>query len=297
MFGMKRIFILVMLASAFIPIYSDSLIKIASTKILFGKAPNEIGLEKGGGEHWKPLFFSVGNDGLIYIPDFYKNRIAAFDSKGKLVRSIQVKEGISPRMNYFSLASSGRYVAFSDYTLYLIGKDGALVWKRQLGYGAIPESLYANGVGVFLVLPGDDERAIVFDYATNQPIGRYGFKNDSRGVPMIQSEGKANFTFSISDMKLIPESGFAKSAFSLLVNAYLVSVDASNKSLWKKKNEGSEEIYLFSATGKLEKRATIVYEQSETEGNGFWTTSDEKLAIYKNYFFDDYMLIVSYQFN
>jgi hypothetical protein len=47
-------------------------------------ANTQLGLVEGGGEHWKPLFFSVGNDGTIHIPDFYKARIAVYDKAGKL---------------------------------------------------------------------------------------------------------------------------------------------------------------------------------------------------------------------
>jgi hypothetical protein len=183
------------------------------------------------------------------FPDFHKNRIACFDLKGKLVKALAVKEGISPRMNYFSLAPKERYVTFGGYTLYLIGSDGSLIWKRQFGYGAIPENLFANDVGIFLVLPGGDGKAIVFDYVLNRPLGKYGFTNGEDGVPMIRTCGKGNFTFRLSEIVIMPESGFPKGGFHATSDAFLVYVDSANKSLWKKKSAGGEELFLFSATG------------------------------------------------
>jgi hypothetical protein len=295
--------IAMMMTRAYLPLAAEQLVEAGTTKIMFGKGANQVGLDKGGGEHWKPLFFSVDDRGLIHIPDFYKSRIAVFDAKGALSGSIEVKEGVSPRLNYFALTPSGRYVTFGDYTLYLIGKDGSLAWKKMLGYGAIPESIFANDIAIFLVLPGGDGRTIVFDYASNRPLGTFGFTDGTRGVPMVQSGSndpagkKGNFTFSLAQMRKIPESGFGKKAFVAKENASLVAIDGKNRSLWKKRHEDSENVYLFDSDGTLLHSGTIAYAESETEGNGFWTFTDGDMRIYKNYFYDDYMVIVAYEFD
>jgi hypothetical protein len=293
---MKHPFFLLLSLTLSMHVYSQNLVEVSSTKILFGLGENQVGVDKGGGEHWKPLFFSVDKTGVIHIPDFYKNRIVLFDVKGKLVKVLPVKEGISPRMNYFALAYSGRYVSFGDYTLFLLASDGSLVWKRQFGYGAIPEAVFANGVGIFLVLPDDDGRAIIFDYASDRPLGRYGFMDGKKGVPMIRSAENANFTFTFSYMSRIPNSISSKSAFQLKEDAFLVAIDASNRSLWKKQLDRSESIWLFSDKGALVKQGTIAYSDSSVEGNGFWTFADENMTVYKNYFYEDYMIITGYRF-
>jgi hypothetical protein len=294
-FKFKLVLLGIIFFSVFRMLNAGDLVEISRTKIFFGPGKTEVGIEKGGNEHWKPLFFSVDEKGIIHIPDFYKNRIILFDKKGALLESIPVKEGLSPRMNFFTLSPNGHYVTFSDSTLYLLGKNGLLSWKRFLGYGSTPETLYANKVAVFLALPGDDERCVIFDYASDRPLGRYGFMDGKKGIPMIRSENKTDFALTLSRMTTIPNSTIPPGSFAAKEDANLIRVDTANKSLWKKQHNKSETLYFFSEKGKLLNQGDIAYPESSTDGNGFWTFADENLNIYKNYFYDDYMLIVGYR--
>jgi hypothetical protein len=81
----KVLFILFLLIFTVFSTQAQNLTEISRTRIEFGPGKSQIGIEQGAGEHWKPLFFSVDDEGIIHIPDFYKNRIACFDKKGKLL--------------------------------------------------------------------------------------------------------------------------------------------------------------------------------------------------------------------
>ncbi|MBN2441417.1 MAG: hypothetical protein JXJ04_08720 [Spirochaetales bacterium] len=295
---MTRLILLFSLILLFMPLFcmSAHLEKLETVTIEFGKAEHQVGIDKGSGEHWKPLFFDVDEEGNIHIPDFYKARIIVIDKKGGLIKSKPCPKGISPRMNYFSRTSKGMYVTYGDYSLSLIDEKGNLIWDRMLGYGAIPRFIWANNVGIFLVLPGDDERSIVFDYYSNQPIGRFGFMDKNKGIPMVMTENNGRFTFTLSRMVNIPESGYPVGAFAADRDGYLLFVDAHNKSIFKKQGDKSEYFYLFSEKGTLLNKGTISYPEKGTRGTGFWTICDKDFHIYKNYFYEDYMEIVMYGF-
>jgi len=282
----------------FIPVIcmSQNLEKLETVKIEFGKSKYQIGIDKGGGEHWKPLFFDIDEAENIHIPDFYKARIVVINRKGKFIKTSPCPKGISPRMNYFSRTPGGKYVAYGDYTLSLIDENGALVWDRMLGYGVIPRFVWANNVGIFLVLAGNDERAIVFDYFSNQPIGRFGFMDGDKGIPMIMTKNNSQFAFTLSHMKKIPGSGYATGAFTADQDAYLLYIDENNRSLFKKQKEKTEYFYLFSDKGELIKKGVISFPDTGIQGTGFWTICDKDFRIYKNYFYEDYMEIVVYRF-
>ncbi|MBN1700032.1 MAG: hypothetical protein JW881_21155 [Spirochaetales bacterium] len=276
--------------------YSDGLKAEKRITIGFGKEENKIGIDTGGGEHWKPLFFSIDKTGFIHIPDFYKSRIAVFDGKGKLVAQKSCKEGISPRMNYFCLTPHGPYVTYSDYTLFLLNEDGSVKWKSMLGYGMIPRFLWANDLAIFIVFPGKDERAIVFDYLSSRPIGRFGFKAGEESIPMVMSKNKTQFTLTIDNMQKIPGMDVTNHAFNLEENAFLLFIDNDDKTLWKRRQGETEYIYLFSKSGGLEKEGVIHFPETEIEGTGFWTVCDNELHIYKNYFYENHMEIAVYSF-
>lgn len=277
-------------------LFSQALEKTETIVIEFGRGNTQVGIDKGGGEHWKPLFFDIDDQGNIHIPDFYKARIAVYNKKGEFLKEKPCPKGISPRMNYFCLTPKDQYVTYGDYTLSLIAEHGKLVWEKMPGYGAIPRFVWANEVAIFLVLPGKDERAIVFDYFSNRPIGKFGFMDGDKGIPMIASENDGQFTFSLKNMVKIPESGYPEEAFYLKENAYLVYVNKKNNSLWKTRKGKKEYYYLFSDKGRLMNKGIISFPDTGVEGTGFWTVCDKDLEIYKNYFYDDYMEIVMYEF-
>ena len=72
-------------------------------------------------------------------------------------------------------------------------------------------------------------------------------------------------------------------------------MDAAGNSLWKEKSETGKTILKYSKDGQLLSQGYIAF-QGDLPATGFWTTADDKLTVYKNYFFKDHMLIVGYGF-
>lgn len=141
----------------------------SETIIRFGRNIDEIGVDRGEGEIWKPLFFDVDKSGNIHIPDFYKGRVAIFKPDGQLYKEIVFPDGISPRMNYFCLNLDGTYTTYDNYTLYLINQVGETIWSNPMGLGAIPTRLYTDNRGVFIQFSGSN--IIQYGYSHNNPIG------------------------------------------------------------------------------------------------------------------------------
>lgn len=141
---------------------------ISETSILFGLARNEIGVDRGEGEIWKPLFFDVDREGNFHIPDFYKGRVAVFNNRGELIREMLVNEGISPRMNFFSLNHNGSYTTYDNYTLYNLNNSGEIIWKQNFGLGVIPSRVYTDSRGIFISFSGSNY--YMFNYSANNPV-------------------------------------------------------------------------------------------------------------------------------
>ncbi len=269
------------------------LVEVERIRIGLGRADGEIGIDRDGGEDWKPLFFDVDREGRIHVPDFYKGRIAVFDRQGRLARRKACPEGISPRMNFFCLAPDGAYVTFSDHHLYCLRADGSLAWKRDLGIGAIPSFILANEAGIFMELPFADGRSLVFDYSSDRPIGRFGYTVGEEGVAMIATPGQGRFTVRLSRMRGLV--GVAATAYRLPQEARLVRVDAGNRSLWQSKDGRTELYSLFSGTGELLRQGRLALPDG-APGSGFWTVADERLWIYRNHFLDAAMEIIACRF-
>ncbi|MBN2735514.1 MAG: hypothetical protein JXR70_00945 [Spirochaetales bacterium] len=261
--------------------------------IPFGSAENQITIDQGGGEHWKPLFFDIDAQGRIHIPDFYKSRIAVFDFKGKLQTSKPCPEGISSRMNFFALSSKNVYITFSDYTLYNLNALGKLNWKHQLGIGFIPASLYPGDQAIYLVPSGQDQRAIVYDFASNTPIGRMGFMKEGSGVAIVQSPSGKPYTLELSSMSRLPDNSIGPAQFQSEKKAHLLFIDTSDSSYWKAAADHYETLLVYDADGKKIREKNISYMNSETSGNAFWTVCRNN-HLYKNYFFDDHMIVAEY---
>ncbi len=306
-----------------------SLHEVERIRIGFGRENGQIGVDRGDGEEWKPLFFDVDREGRIHIPDFYKGRIAVFDRQGRLAEQKPCLEGISPRMNYFRLAPNGRYVTFGDHHLYCLRPDGALAWKREMGYGAVPSHVWANEIGIFLVLPFGDGRSLVFDYSSDRPLGRFGFQAGGEQVPLIATPGgdgppggrragsapagggpgdsgeaagvtpsgrRERFTFRLSRMRELAGGEERGDAFRLKEEAWLAGVDAENRSLWRWTKGRSENYALFSGSGALLRQGSLVIPDG-LPGTGFWTVADDRMRVYKSLYLESYMEIVVYQFS
>jgi hypothetical protein len=275
---------------------AQSLLSPAKTAVIpLGPNQNEIGIEKGEGEDWKPLFFSVDISGNIAIPDFYKGRIVLFTPEGKLIRGMQVSEGISPRMNYFGIAPSGGYVTYSDYTMYYLSAEGRVIWSHPFGIGAIPERIFPSATGIFALFPSistSRQGTIVFAFSSSQPIGTYGLTSSGRTIPLVSSDGGKPFALKLGEMSAIPEYG--PQGFQGPQNAVLQYISGDYTSLWSLRNEDGESFFLYSAKGALVSSGEIIFPEGET-GSGFWTFIKSDLTIYKNYYKDDAISITSYR--
>lgn len=140
----------------------------SNTKIYLGHEKNQISFDKSEDGIWLPIFFDIDNGENLHFPDFYKSRIAVFNKNGEVINSYSIEEGISPRMNYFSLNPDGTYTTFDNGSLYLLDENGTLLWKSELGLGTIPSTIYTDERGIFLNFL---DNYTYFSYSTNKPIG------------------------------------------------------------------------------------------------------------------------------
>lgn len=140
------IIILLFLSTITTQVYAD-------TEIQFGNNKDQISIDKSSEGIWKPLFFDVDQNSNIHIPDFFKGRIAIFTPEGKLYKELQINEGISSRMNYFALNQDNTYTTYDNYSLYLLSQEGTVIWKVQMGLGAIPQHIYRDNRGIFIKFP------------------------------------------------------------------------------------------------------------------------------------------------
>jgi hypothetical protein len=265
------------------------------TIISFGPGHTQIGIETGEEEHWKPLFFSIDGDGIIHIPDFYKNRIARFSKDGQFIGAEHCPEGISPRMNYFSIMPEGGYVTFDGGTLYCLNNDASLRWKHDFGIGMVPGGIYISASRVFLSFsshPGQDGRSVVFDSGSPRPIGRFGLIRENGNIALVQSSNGKVFSFGIANMSLIPGNN---NKYVSDINSCLVHISGDGKSIWSNQRQTSQTLTLFDTNGILKNKGTIVFPAGR-DGTGFWTYIDDNLVIYKNFFSDDHMIIAAYEF-
>jgi len=186
-------------------------------------------------------------------------------------------------------------VVYNDFTLFLIKSDGTLLWKNMLGIGVIPNFIWANEVAIFFVPPGGESRSVVFDYFNSKPIGSFGYTKEKLEIPMIMTKNDGQFTVKINYMQTIPNQKWQKGAFACEENPTLCYVDTLNNSLWKTSKGLIEQYYYYTNTGKLLFDAFLIIPETKVEGTGFWTFIDEKLQIYKNWFYEDYMEVVQYK--
>ncbi len=198
-------------------------------------------------------------------------------------------------MNYFGMSPQGTYVAFGDGSLFVIKKDGKLAWQYNFGYGIIPARIVPAPSALFLILPSHldkDGRAIIFTYGSATLLGRYGKELPGRKIPLIQWGENTAFTSLLKDMSALEG---LKDKFEGAAKAGFVSADKDGNSLWSEKSETGETIYLYSKGGDLVSKGYIAL-QGDMPATGFWTTADENLTVYKNYFFKDHMLVAGYRF-
>jgi hypothetical protein len=262
-----------------------------------GNAVGQIGYDAGEGEIWKPVFFAVDLNGNVHVPDFYKDRIAIFDSKGQLKAAIACNSGLSPSMSYFSLTPDGSYVTFDSSVLYLLERTGKMRWRYQFPLGTFLEGIYLGTKNAQLLPIATKEQGISvsFDYAGGQPSIDRGKILGGRTLTILWDLGKSEFTEILSDMALL-----AGNDRYLPPNAdkkyRLLKVTVDGMSVWSDNEGGWERILAFDAQGILMKSRTIAFDHL-TSGSGFWSYVTEDLKLYKVYFTEKAMEIHIYDLN
>lgn len=165
----------------------------SQVRIEYGKEHYQIGVSGEGDSLWLPLFFDVDELSQIHIPDFYKERIVIYNSQGEVVKILPVSEGISPRMNFFSLNFDGTYTSFDNHTLYLLDEKGQIIWKHSWGLGVLPSHIYSDERGIFISLM--DSEYYFFTYSSPaalggvKDIGLSGLEFPEEGYLIYQEEG------------------------------------------------------------------------------------------------------------
>ena len=290
---MRRIalwFYLLVLAA---PVTADGLVRDMEIAVPMGRGEHEIGVDEGGGERWMPLFFAVDEGERVYIPDFYNGRIAVFDGDGSLSGAVSIAAGISPRMNYFDRTDDGRFVTFDDGALYLLSRDGEVLWSRRFAAGMIPRTVVAADEALFVVFPQSSvagRGALVFDYASPEPTGWYGTSDAGRPIPLIRSRGR-DYALTLSDMPTVRGDGFRLNDF----DATFLAMGRGGDTLWHRREGAREYIYLVDPQGGVVHDGVIPIE-GELAGSGFWTAIGPGLRIWKAYYDPGVMRLVAYRF-
>ncbi|QEN04207.1 hypothetical protein EW093_05635 [Thiospirochaeta perfilievii] len=123
---------------------------LSDTTIYWGNNRNKISIDISDEGIWSPLYFDVDQNSNIHIPDFFKGRVAIFTPEGELLKEIKIKEGISSRMNYFSLNSNNTYTTYDNYSLYLLDSNGGVIWTKEYGLGSIPNKIFSDEFGIYI---------------------------------------------------------------------------------------------------------------------------------------------------
>ena len=271
------------------------LFPVCELRIPLGPAAGQIGVEKGDGEHWKPLFFSADADGNLYVPDFYKGRIAVFDARGAFRRAIPTAHGISPRMNYFTRTPEGLFVTFDGFTLFCLEPSGALRWTYRFPFGTIPQAVHVTDAGVFIVLPSPEDRgavSVVFGWNEGKLLGVLSRKTDGISVPIITAAGGTVFSPALSDTAQARTDGFTPDT-ALPGDLTLVSILPDGTSVWRS-DSARDSFYLLDRDGNLISEGTVPA-GADRDGS-FWTFVSETGSIWKNSFTEDTAVYTEYGF-
>ena len=118
----------------------------------FGSENSEIGILQTQSDFWYPHFFDIDSENNIYIPDFYKNRIAVFDEDGNFQDEIKTTSGIQPNMNYFKFVDKQYFITYCNSTLWVIDSKGILLYKYQFGIGSFPDNIICTKRYIFLYM-------------------------------------------------------------------------------------------------------------------------------------------------
>lgn len=216
--------------------FSEAILSPQSVVSLeFGDAPSKLGSSGSGEDDWKPLFFSVSEDGSIAVPDVNKGRIVLYSAKGVFIKAFPVDTAISPRMNYFAQSRNGCYVSFNDGALYCLTGSGSLLWRAPFPMGVFPKALYAGDDAVYFTVEEDD-----------------GVKSFS--IPYIPP-----FTAAES---VVSADGGTYSRTGVPAKARFLEANKNGRAVWLEKEEDAYAVYLTTADGKLISSGRIAWKPS-----------------------------------
>jgi hypothetical protein len=196
---------LLLILAAF-TINAQSAAIIAGRTIPLGDATGAIGTLGPDSEDWRPLFFAVDKDNNIYIPDYYKNRIAVYRSNGSFDRGIEVEAGISPRMNFFGRGPDGAFVAFNDSVLFCLEPNGKIRWNAPFPMGSLPSAIVLTDQGIFVrIADYEDKGALQLPWKPPFTANTASKTVGAKLFPVILSGSQA-FGFDLASMrKLDPD--------------------------------------------------------------------------------------------
>jgi hypothetical protein len=261
-----------------------------------GKEENQLGVDIGSNGTWKPLFFSIDEQGNVRIPDFYKSRIAIFDSHGRLIRSLSCPLGISPRMNYFAY-SKGVYITYDSNTLFCIREDGSIKWRFEFPPSVLFSNIFANTAGIQLFPSNTNKNpfSVYFGYDNSSPIELPARFMSGRYILILREAGGKEYSLDLSDMPLINGKGKYPSTASERMS--LVFVNSVGMSVWSERGLDSETVAVYNGVGNFLLIQVIRFGNTKEEGSGFWSYVTEDMKLYKAYFTEKTMEIQVYDLN
>jgi len=218
----------------------------------FGDAPSKLGSSGFGEDDWKLLFFSVGADDTIAVPDINKGRIALYSAKGVFIKAIPVTAAISSRMNFFAQSLNDNYVSFNDGALYSLTASGEVLWRAPFPMGVFPKALYAGGEAVYFAVEEiDGVKSFSIPYIPPFTATESVVVSDGGNLPRIRVSGFV-FGYTAADTaRLRTASGGTFSLSSVPAKARFLEAEKSGRAVWLEKEEDAYAVYNTTSDGKL----------------------------------------------
>lgn len=102
-----------------------------SAQITFGLNKKHLGQDQGDSESWKPFFFDLDTNKSILIPDFYKGRVAQYNSDYTFEKAFSILTGLVPLINFNAKGPQGFFVFFSQSILTISNENGSLLEHQR----------------------------------------------------------------------------------------------------------------------------------------------------------------------
>jgi hypothetical protein len=155
------------------------------TIIPFSSRENALAVfESSQGDRWYPRIFDVTDDGEFVVPDPEHDRIATFNSDGRLIGSFP-SPALGRGLIYFAIYEEN-YLAATLRQVIVFDADGELVWQMPITPGIIPRAIYTLPDYVEILIPvADGETTLVVDGASGQQLGYLEDSSSGRSIPMV----------------------------------------------------------------------------------------------------------------